>query len=226
MMLAVRNLNFGYEKDKPFFKGISFEAHEGDIIWLRGPNGCGKTTLLRIIAQLIEADCEIYYEGRNLTDGRQILSQLSYIPVEPYLFDYLTGQENANFIRALFDIPEEQFNQEFGRMIDGFQMNHALKQFVQEYSLGMRHKLYWSSVLARQTSIILLDEPFSSFDPEAQAMASQMLTDRAKAGALIIFISHLKDLSREIATRTLEIQNGLLYESSKEYAKKEAENYV
>lgn len=181
---------------------------------------------MRIIAQLIDTDCEIHYHGREITDERQVLSQLSYVPVEPYLFDYLTGQENANFIQALFDIPEEQFNQEFSSMIDKFQMRHALRQFVQEYSLGMRHKLYWSSVLARKTSIILLDEPFSSFDPEAQEVASKILLDRAKDGALVIFVSHLKDLSRKIATRTFKIENGLLQESCNDYAKKEVKNYV
>ncbi|KZE06701.1 ABC transporter ATP-binding protein [Bacillus mycoides] len=211
-MLEIKNLHFQYEKNNPLLKDISLLANRGDIIWLRGPNGCGKSTLLRIIAQLIETDCELYYDQKLVNSREELLAHLMYIPSEPYLFDYLTGEENVAFLKSLFNVNIEQFSSYFNELIDQFQMKDALKQFVQEYSLGMRHKLYWSAAFARNSSIILLDEPFSSLDSESQEVAIRLLKSKAEEGAIIIFVSHLSEISTRLASRSLVLEDGIAIE--------------
>jgi len=92
-------------------------------------------------------------------------------------------------------------------------MDEALDQFVKDYSLGMRHKLYWSAVFARETSMYLLDEPFSPLDQDSQEVAMNMLINRAEQGSIILFVSHLNEISRKLATRSLVLENGELRES-------------
>lgn len=211
-MFEIKEINFGYEKDRLLLKNIHLSASPGEIIWLRGANGSGKTTLLRIITQLIETDSQVYFKGRLSQSREEILSQVTYIPSEPYLFDYLTGKENADFFQALFDIPQDHF-ESFSTMIHQFGMDEALDQFVKDYSLGMRHKLYWSAVFARETSMYLLDEPFSPLDQDSQEVAMNMLINRAEQGSIILFVSHLNEISRKLATRSLVLENGELRES-------------
>ncbi|NMD71250.1 ABC transporter ATP-binding protein [Bacillus sp. DNRA2] len=213
-MLEIKDLQFNYEKDQDLLRNISFTANNGDIIWLKGSNGSGKSTLLRIIAQLIDTEIEIYLDGKLIINREELLSNLIYIPSEPYLFDYLTGEENAKFIQQLFNISHEDFNGFFFKMIEKFNMETALKQPVQEYSLGMRHKLYWSAFFARKSSsIILLDEPFSSLDSDAQKIAKNILIDHAKKGSIIIFVSHLPEICKQIATRCFLLEHGKIKET-------------
>ncbi|WP_044795567.1 ATP-binding cassette domain-containing protein [Bacillus cereus] len=209
-MLEIKKLKFQYEENIPLLQNISFSANPGDIIWLQGSNGCGKSTLLRIIAQLIEVDYELYYNQKNFESKEEVLTNLIYIPSEPYLFDYLTGEENAEFLRTLFDISKTEFHQFFSKMTEEFQIKHALQKFVQEYSLGMRHKLYWSAVFSRSAPIILLDEPFSSLDNNSQEIAIRMLKQKATEGAIIIFVSHLPEISEKLATRGMTLEDGTI----------------
>ncbi|KFN02621.1 ABC transporter ATP-binding protein [Bacillus clarus] len=209
-MLEIKNLKFQYEENIPLLQNISFSAKPGDIIWLQGSNGCGKSTLLRIIAQLIEVDYELYYNQKKMGSKEEILTDLIYIPSEPYLFDYLTGEENAEFLQTLFDISESDFHKFFLEMTEEFKVKHVLQKFVQEYSLGMRHKLYWSAVFARNAPIILLDEPFSSLDKSSQEIAIRMLKQKAAEGAIIIFVSHLPEISDKLATRGLTLEDGTI----------------
>ncbi|MBG9832092.1 MULTISPECIES: ABC transporter ATP-binding protein [Bacillus cereus group] len=211
-MLYIQNLNFRYDKNLKLLENISFSANPSDIIWLKGDNGCGKTTLLRIIAQLINTESEISFKGKLIENRKELLANLTYIPAEPYLFNYLTGAENADFFQQLFHIDQKQFLISFLKMIYDFQMDHALGQFVQEYSLGMKHKLYWSAVLARKSSIILLDEPLSSFDSDAQKLAINILKQKASEGSIILFTSHLSEISAKLATRILVLHEGNLKE--------------
>lgn len=211
-MFYIQNLNFRYDKNLKLLENISFSANHGDIIWLKGDNGCGKTTLLRIIAQLINVESEISFKGKLIENRKELLANLTYIPAEPYLFNYLTGTENADFLQQLFNVDQKQFSSSFLKMINEFQMDHALDQFVQEYSLGMKHKLYWSAVLARKSSIILLDEPFSAFDSDAQKLAINILKRKASEGSIILFTSHLSEISTKLATRVLVLHEGNLKE--------------
>ena len=211
-MFHVEDLSFRYDKNVKLLEHLSFSASGGDIVWIKGANGCGKTTLLRIIAQLVPAQSKLYLKDKLIENRAELLRHLTYIPSEPYLFDYLTGKENAHFLQKLFDVNDKQFSTSFGRMIEQFQMSDALDQFVEQYSLGMRHKLYWSAVFARESSILLLDEPFSALDDHAQQVAITILKHKAAAGTVILFTSHLAELSNTVATRSFILSKGALVE--------------
>lgn len=210
-MFEARNLRFSYHTGNDILKNVSFIAEPGDIIWLQGSNGSGKSTLLRILAQIEESYGEIFYNNQLIESRKLLLSHLTYIPEEPYLFDYLTGVENVHFLQGLFSISENQ-NREIFKMLSQFELEEALTKLVQEYSLGMRHKLFWSVMFSRQSDIFLLDEPFSAFDTDAQKIAEQVLKDKAKQGAIIIFVSHLEDISLKLATRNFRLEDGELIE--------------
>lgn len=213
-MFEIKDIQFKYEKnDENLLIDTSIQAHKGDIIWLKGENGVGKSTLLKIIAQLIPSNQKFFLDGKLITEREEILSQLIYIPSEPYLFEYLTGRENSEFIQKIFNVEQKKFEEKFDEYSRNFKIDENLGQFVQEYSLGMRHKLYWSSVFSRSTKkIILLDEPFSSMDAYSQQYAKKLLTDLSSEGSIIIFVSHLQEISEELANKLFVLEDGSIKE--------------
>lgn len=213
-MFEIKDIQFKYEKnDENLLIDTSIQAHKGDIIWLKGENGVGKSTLLKIIAQLIPSNQKFFLDGKLITEREEILSQLIYIPSEPYLFEYLTGRENSEFIQKIFNVEQKKFEEKFDEYSRNFKIDENLGQFVQEYSLGMRHKLYWSSVFSRSIKkIILLDEPFSSMDAYSQQYAKKLLTDLSNEGSIIIFVSHLQEISEELANKLFVLEDGSIKE--------------
>lgn len=210
-MLELKEMYVEYTKGKPILNRLSLQIHPEEIVWIQGANGSGKSTLLRSIAQLTEAHGEILFEHNRIERREDLLSHLAYFPDEPYLFDYLTGEENARYMQQLFAIPDDDFEQLFYPLASCFGLTPSLHHYVQEYSLGMRHKLYWASMFARDTtSIYILDEPFASFDRETQEFAKNLLTERAHSGAMILFVSHLHELGNQLATTCYSLENGQL----------------
>lgn len=209
-MLELRNIYFEFTKGSPVLEDVQLFIRPGDIVWLEGANGSGKSTLLRIIAQLIGAKGEIYFQDKRVQNREDLLPHLVYFPDEPYLFEYLTGEENARFLQSLFAIGEKRFEQLFYPLASCFGLNQFLSHYVQEYSLGMRHKLYWAAMFARKAQIYLLDEPFASFDFETQELAKELLIEKAREGAVVLFVSHLQEIGEKLASVRYRLANGKL----------------
>lgn len=209
-MLELKDIYFEYTKGNPVVNHLHLQIQPGEIVWLHGANGSGKSTLLRIIAHLVEAKGEIAFENKRVEQREDLLPHLAYFPDDPYLFEYLTGEENARYLQSLFAIPDKQFEQLFYPLASCFGLTPSLHHYVQEYSLGMRHKLYWAALFARNAKVYLLDEPFAPFDQETQKFAKKLLKEKAQAGALILFVSHLQEIGKELATVTYSLEEGQL----------------
>ncbi|MCL6488570.1 MAG: ABC transporter ATP-binding protein [Alicyclobacillus mali] len=212
-LLAFENVIFHYDPNKPVLEDVSVEVGPGEIVWLRGPNGAGKSTLLRIAAQLLRPQAgNVRFRGQLLSHrSRGYAEAIAYVPAEPYLFDYLTGRENAEFIRYLFSIPRDDMDAWMQRAEKEFGLVGALDRFVKEYSLGMRHKLYWAMMLARSVLIFLLDEPFSPLDHESRTAITQELKARVEQGAAVIFTTHVDELAAEFSTREVWLRDGRIF---------------
>ncbi|PDO11209.1 MAG: hypothetical protein BLM47_03165 [Candidatus Reconcilbacillus cellulovorans] len=212
-MLEVRHLCFAYESGRMILNGASFVAHPGDLIWLQGTNGSGKTTLLRILARLLEAEGELalHVGGRAIRERSKWLEYVAFSPAEPYLFEYLTGAENVEFLRSLFAIPAESFAKRFRVWTKRFGLEEALNRPVQEYSLGMRHQLYWAVLAARDAAVYLLDEPFSALDDRSREHCKAWMQEASQNGKIVVLVTHVAEFGMT-ATRTLRLVEGKIEE--------------
>ncbi|OLR64790.1 ABC transporter ATP-binding protein [Peptoniphilus porci] len=198
--LEIKNLNINY-KNK-VLDDLNLELDKGQIVGLVGPNGTGKSTLLRILAGL-----EKTYKGEVLIDGEEISYKtadiLSYQPDKFALSDRLSVKEVVNTYKLFFkDFDEDKFY----KIYEEFKL--PIKSKVKEMSKGMREKMQIALSLSRNAEIFLLDEPISGVDPSARKMIIQTILNNFKEDNLIILSTHLINQIEPLLDRVLFLSDG------------------
>lgn len=201
------NLNFSYSKEKKIFDNAHFSLNKGDRVCILGENGSGKSTLLKILANIIPCKLDIEFLGSKKTEIKPIIKNIGYIPDKPFLYDELTGIENINFIMNVFNEDKKNYIKTVNIFCEKFKLTQDLNNKVKEYSLGMKHKLFLSCILARDIKLLLLDEPLTALDSNSQKIAIKELEKKSANNLCIIFTSHIKELQKELATKVYLIEN-------------------
>ena len=180
----VRNLSKSYG-DNLVLDNISFDVPAGRIVGLLGPNGCGKTTLIKILAGLIND-----YKGLVKVDGKRIgiasKSHTAYLPDKTFFPDRFRTIDCIDYFQDFF----VDFNRE--KAIDfmerfGIERN----QRVHTMSKGMQEKLQLLTVMAREADIYLLDEPLGGVDPAARSVILDIIMNNYKEDATVLLSTHL-----------------------------------
>ncbi|MED0659772.1 ABC transporter ATP-binding protein [Bacillus smithii] len=211
--LSIDNLTFSYEKNNIIIDSLSFSIKSTDRVCIIGDNGSGKSTFLKILSGIINTGCNIYFQGKIVNNLIEYKKKIAYIPDKPYLYDLMTGEENLSLIENLWGIKDSNdYWNKIYNLSEMFNMSPYLSQLVQNYSFGMKHKLFFIAMFARKTEIIFLDEPFTALDQKSQEIAIDLLKTYSKNGGAILFVSHLKDLQRELANKIYLMSNGKLKE--------------
>jgi ABC-2 type transport system ATP-binding protein len=185
-LLEVYNLTYSYERNKAIFSNFNFVINQGEKIWLKGPNGSGKTTLFRIMANVISdgnLSYKLLYKGKT-TFFNLIKRNIIYIPDKVYLLDSLSGNENIHFFKLLWNEDNSYFER-VDQHCKGFHIEDYLNLPVENYSLGMKQKLFLSTLLARSASIMLLDEPFNNLDVEGRNYLTNYLMNEWNGAFMI-----------------------------------------
>ncbi len=178
--------------DRLLFKGLDFEVLPGQIVWLRGSNGRGKTSLLRLIAGLAApADGQVTWGGLPLRKaGADFCGQMLYLAHANALKDDLTVMESLAFLARLH-----------GQQADDARLAAALKHFglhsrrnaaVRTLSQGQRRRVALSRLLMSPAKTLwVLDEPYDALDVDGCALLDTVLQQHALAGGRIVLTSHL-----------------------------------
>ena len=187
--IRVRNLSKSYERNRLVLNDVSFDIPEGKIVGLLGPNGCGKTTLLKILAGAIHD-----YDGRVLvnghTPGPESKAGTAFLPDTTYLEDYFRTIDAINYFNDFFSdfdkVKALEFAQRFGLRLD---------QKIKTMSKGMQEKIQLLLVMSRAARLYLLDEPLGGVDPAARsAILSIIMNNYAEKSTLIISTHLVNDL--------------------------------
>jgi len=199
---------------KPVLDKISFEVKAGEIFGFIGLNGIGKTTLIKIILDLLDQDngeVEIFGVSRVLPQAR---AKLCYLPEKFSPSAHLKGEE---FVKFVLDFYGKKFDAtKAAEICANLDLPFAvLKQKVTKYSKGMTQKLGLLAVFLSQAELIILDEPMSGLDPKARIALKRELLAYKKSGKTVFFSSHILSDMDEICDSIAVLNNTkIVYEGT------------
>jgi heme exporter protein A len=189
--------------DRHVLKGVSLRLQDGELLHIAGPNGTGKTTLLRVVCGLLRPEQgTVSWLGRSILSVReQYQAALAYASHEPALKGDLTALENLRFAVGL------------KRRVTAAELNASLERTgvagcadlpARVLSAGQRRRVAMARVLAMGASLWLLDEPFTNLDAAGAELMSGLLQTHIEAGGSALVVAH-HDLEIGCAIRRLEL---------------------
>ncbi len=181
---------------------VSLDIPQGKIFGLLGPNGAGKTTLIRIINRItIPNSGEIIFNGKPIT--QRDVEKIGYMPEERGLYRKMAVGDQAMYLAQLKGMSARDAQRELKVWFERFGIQDWWKKKVEELSKGMAQKLQFITTVVHKPSLMILDEPFSGFDPvNAEIIRKEILRLRDE-GATIVLSTHnmesVEELCDEIA---------------------------
>lgn len=181
---------------------VSVDIPEGKIFGLLGPNGAGKTTLIRIINRItIPNGGEVFFNGRPIT--QRDVEKIGYMPEERGLYRKMEVGEQAMYLAQLKGMSARDAQRELKEWFVRFGIQDWWKKKVEELSKGMAQKLQFITTVVHKPSLMILDEPFSGFDPVNADIIRKEILRLKDEGASIILSTHnmesVEELCDEIA---------------------------
>ena len=183
-LLKVRNLKKSYG-DHQVLNGLSFDIDQGKIVGLLGPNGCGKTSMIKSIVGLIND-----YEGEILINGKapgvESKEIVAYLPEKSFLAPWMTPKHAIDYMADFY----KNFDKEKAiGMANTFQL--PMKQKIKTMSKGQQEKLQLLLVMSRDADIYILDEPLGGVDPAARDFILDAIIKNRPEGSTLMMSTHL-----------------------------------
>ncbi|MBP5335621.1 MAG: ATP-binding cassette domain-containing protein [Bacteroidales bacterium] len=176
---------------------VSLEIPEGKIFGLLGPNGAGKTTLIRIINRItIPSSGEVYFKDRPIT--QQDVEKIGYMPEERGLYRKMKVGDQAMYLARLKGMSESQAKEALKEWFIRFGIQDWWNKKVEELSKGMAQKLQFITTVVHKPALLILDEPFSGFDPVNADIVRKEILRLKDEGATIILSTHNMESVEEL----------------------------
>ena len=183
---------------------VSFEIPTQSIFGLLGPNGAGKTTLIRIINQIIQADAgEIRVNNVPLRPAH--IELVGYLPEERGLYKKMKVGEQLLFLAQLKGLSRAESMKRIRYWLERFEIKDWWSKKVEDLSKGMAQKIQFIGTVLHEPKIIILDEPFSGFDPVNAQLITDVIFDLREKGATILFSTHRMETVEALCDRALMI---------------------
>ena len=215
-MLKIKNLckNFG---EKKAVDNVSIEIADGEIYGFIGHNGAGKTTTIKACTGIMPFDSgEIEIDGVSIKDNPLLCkSKIAYIPDNPDLYEFMTGNQYINFVADIFAVPTEKRKQIASEIAKTFELSNDLDKSIASYSHGMKQKLAVITAWIHSPKLIIMDEPFVGLDPKASHSLKLMMRDFCDKGGSIFFSTHVLEVAEKLCDKVAIIKNGQIVASGK-----------
>lgn len=195
-IIEIRNVSktFG---EKVALDNVSFEIPEGKIFGLLGPNGAGKTTLIRIINRItIPSGGEVLFNGRPIT--QEDVEKIGYLPEERGLYRKMKVGDQAMYLAQLKGMSAKEAAYELKKWFVKFGIESWWNKKVEELSKGMAQKVQFITTVVHKPSLLILDEPFSGFDPVNAQLIREEILKLKEGGATIILSTHNMESVEEL----------------------------
>jgi len=205
-ILEIKHVIKEYENKKAL-DSISLNVNEGRIFGLLGPNGAGKTTLIRIINQITAPD-----KGKILFCGerfkREHIQNIGYLPEERGLYKSMKVGEQCLYLAQLKGLSKNEAKLKIHHWFKKLDMLDWLNKKVEELSKGMAQKVQFVSTVLHQPKLIILDEPFTGFDPINSEIIKNEIIALKESGSTIILSTHRMESVEELCDDIALINSG------------------
>jgi ABC-type Fe3+/spermidine/putrescine transport system ATPase subunit len=213
MILQINNLSKRYEgKEDDAVHQVNLQAAEGELLALVGESGCGKTTLLKLIAGLEEPNAgEILLNGKKVIPPSQQL--VAGHPEIKMVFQHYHLEPNVNIYNNLTSVLRK-FNKDYqqrrvAKLMQVCKLTHLKDKFPRELSGGEKQRVAIARAIADEPSLLLMDEPFSNLDPVLKQQLKHEIKDIIKAfGTTAIFVTHETQDALAMADRVAVMKQG------------------
>lgn len=204
-MLRIEDVSKSYG-EKVAIKNISFEVPKGSTFGLLGPNGAGKTSLIRIINQIQPADKgEVFFNNEPITS--HLVNQIGYLPEERGLYKKMKVGEQVLYLARLKGMSKADAIVQIKWWFERLGITDWWTKKVETLSKGMQQKVQFIATVLHKPSLIILDEPFSGFDPVNAEIVKNELLRMKEEGATIMLSTHRMESVEELCDHIAMIHN-------------------
>src|ERR1700744_6372549 len=222
-MLSIRNIVKQYAGHTAL-SDVSLEVKSGQAFGLLGPNGAGKTSLIRIITQITAPDSgEVYFNGEKLSPAH--IERMGYMPEERGLYKKMEIGEQMIYLARLKGLSRDEARRKLKIWFEKLGMETWWKRKIEELSKGMQQKAQFVATVLHEPDLIILDEPFSGFDPVNAELIKEEILELNKKGATILFSTHRMESVEELCdaialiNKSHKILDGTVREIKNSYRK-------
>ena len=217
-MIQVKNLRKSF-KDNEVLRGITEEIDDGEVVVVIGPSGSGKSTFLRCLNMLEEPTAgEVFIDGEQINrrgaDINKLRQKMGMVFQQFNLFPHLTVMQNIILAPVkLKKMTKAQAIEKGKTLLARVGLLEKADAYPEQLSGGQKQRIAIARALAMDPEILLFDEPTSALDPEMVGEVLDVMKDLAKSGMTMIVVTHEMGFAREVGSRLLFIDNGLVVES-------------
>ncbi len=194
-------------KEVVALNGITFNIPKGSIFGLLGPNGAGKTTLIRIINRILGIDGgQIYFDNELLSDKHT--EKIGYLPEERGLYPDMKVFETLLYLAKLKGVNSKQAKGKVIFWMKKFNISDWKEKKIKELSKGMQQKVQFIASVIHDPELLILDEPFTGFDPVNTQFIKNIIKELNQQGKTIIFSTHRMEQVEDICKEIVLINKG------------------
>lgn len=218
-MITVKNLHKSFH-GTDVLKGINETIHKGEKVVVIGPSGSGKSTFLRCL-NLLETptEGEVWIEGNNITapktDIDKVRQKMGMVFQHFNLFPHLTVKKNITLAPTTLKLQtEEEAGENAMRLLKRIGLEEKADSYPNQLSGGQKQRIAIIRALAMNPDVMLFDEPTSALDPEMVGEVLELMKELAREGMTMVCVTHEMGFAREVATRVLFMDNGVITEQA------------
>ena len=204
-MVTIRNLKKSY-KAFPVLRGLNMDINDGDVYGFLGRNGCGKTTTMNIIANVIPKD-----EGDITRGNGERKIRIGYLPESPTIFGYMTAREYLEYIAACVNY-EGDIAKRTEEVLEIVGLRDAADRRSKGFSRGMTQRLGMGAAIYRNPDLLIFDEPTSALDPQGRVEVISIINRLKAMGSTIVLSTHILSDVERVANRIGIMNGGVLAE--------------
>ncbi|MFB0503253.1 MAG: ABC transporter ATP-binding protein [Candidatus Bathyarchaeia archaeon] len=188
---------------------IDLDVKRGEIFGLLGPNGSGKTTVLKTILGLVKPDSgSVKVLGINVEDDPVgVKRRVGYVPESPRIYEFLTGLEFLDLTGDIYGLSPSEKKRRIDEYLDALELEGREGDMISSYSQGMKQKVAVISALMHRPELLLLDEPLNALDPRSARIVKDLLRELSLKGVTAIMSTHILEIAQAMCDRI-----GIMYE--------------
>lgn len=194
----------------PAVQNVSFSLEPGQVLGYLGPNGSGKSTTVKMLTGLLEPTYgEVTYDHQNIHKNLVAYRKvLGYVPEEPNLYPFLTGEEYLDMIGTLRGMAHARKSARIRSLLELFSLRPHRHVTLGSYSKGMRQKILLIAALMDNPNALILDEPLSGLDVTSVLIVKNLIQALSAQGKAVFYCSHILEVVEKVCSHLIVLRNG------------------